>query len=148
MKIPFKLSEAEYGIVCTKKVEKQQNTTWSPSLQNLCISKKTSIEKMEVAPRSKPLTWFALLTLLTWLTLSFFSKIDISFWANFGCFLGMMYFWQKTLFVRFSIISARTRSVVRMGHFFLMARTHLPQRALNLKSCVLPICLQEPFRHL
>ena len=26
LKIPFKLSEAEYGIFCTKKVEKQQNT--------------------------------------------------------------------------------------------------------------------------
>ena len=26
--------------------------------------------------------------------------------------------------------------------------SHLPQRALNLKSCVLPIFLQEPLKHL
>ena len=25
---------------------------------------------------------------------------------------------------------------------------HLPQRALNLKSCVLPIFLQEPLKHI
>ena len=26
--------------------------------------------------------------------------------------------------------------------------THLPKRALNLKSCILPIFLQEPLKHL
>ena len=35
--------------------------------------------------------------------------------------------------------------VLQVFHVFL---THFPQRGLNLKSCVLPISLQEPLKHL
>ena len=30
----------------------------------------------------------------------------------------------------------------------VLSATHFPQRGLNLKSCVLPISLQEPLKHL
>ena len=39
--------------------------------------------------------------------------------------------------------SQRNNNNQQLKHF-----AHFPQRGLNLKSCVLPISLQEPFKHL
>ena len=38
--------------------------------------------------------------------------------------------------------------LIKVVRSFTRSTAHFPQRGLNLKSCVLPISLQEPLKHL